>query len=1268
MKKIRRAITPAILTIAIIATLLPLGSLTALADSPTFSSGDYTYTVTSVSTVSIALTDPTTATATDITISSSVTDPDTLNSYDVTAITDYGFSADPVLETVTIPDSVTSIGAFAFSPQDQYGQYSTASQLKSVTFGTNSELATIGDNAFYICRQLTAFTIPDAVISIGYQTFSNCSGLTQLTLASDSTVSSPDMVIGEQAFAFCEGLTALELPDKATSIGAYAFGGCSNLATVNLGSSIASSKLSEIQGDAFVGCTSLTGITIPDNVTNIRDNAFNGCRELTVVAFGENSNLTTIGNYTFQHCSKLASFTIPKEVTAIGLKALSGTGITSITIPAKVATIGGGAFGGCPALTGITVDPGNTDFVSDSGALLNLDKSTLLQYPAGADAETYAIPVSVTVIGVGAFDSSKITNITIPTGVTSINENAFAYCAGLQTVTFAAGSTLETIGYSAFYSDAMLTQIDIPKSVTEISSFAFQNDSALETVTFDALSELSTIGYYAFDSCSSLTSIELPKDVSSISGNVLSDCSSLESLTVDASNTYYVAENGALYDIDKLELHSYALASSNDTFEIPASVTTIDDALIGAKNLTAISVEEGNTNFKIVDGTLYSDDGTALLYYPMAGLQDTCTILADVTDVELGALINCPNLLNIYVAALNQDYKSIDGVLFNASGEVLQIYPSARTANTYIIPSGTTYLSDYCFVNCKNLTAVVAGSNMSYYNSYAFDGSSGVTLYLVPGSEAIDSAINNKMTYTTKPYLSAFGVGTPTSTGATLKFTSNQAGACSYVVYKKTDTAPADASTVIAQATGDAKGTANTVASLNSISMIGLTATTDYIAYVVVKNSNNDISDVFSLSFTTSAASVGGGGNAPAPGTIVEATGDTTTATTTAEAKIDAIGGSFAAVTGAQMADTLDKALAGAAAQGAGAAAIVEIKVEGAGTSTSVSTMIPQSSFAALAGSSVDGLQITTSLASITFDAAAIDSINGKAAGDVNIKAALADTSKLTDAEKTAVGNHPVYDFTITSGGTTISGFGGGRAMVSVPYKLAAGEDSNKIVIYYLSDSGALVLVPNCAYDASTGMVTFVTDHFSKYAIVCSTVSFSDVSGWYAESVNYLAARDIIHGNDGQFNPNANITRAEFVTILASMSGADLGIYTTSSFADVKTTDWFAEEVQWAYSAGIASGDDGKFSPNALITRQDMAVMIALYAEKLAGYTLNTATAAVSFPDSTDIAGYATDEVTAMQRAGIISGYPDGRFAPKDNASKAQAAKMIALLMQGMIG
>ncbi len=315
------------------------------------------------------------------------------------------------------------------------------------------------------------------------------------------------------------------------------------------------------------------------------------------------------------------------------------------------------------------------------------------------------------------------------------------------------------------------------------------------------------------------------------------------------------------------------------------------------------------------------------------------------------------------------------------------------------------------------------------------------------------------------------------------------------------------------------------------------------------------------------------------------------------------------------------------------------------------------------------GSQTTeTSKVKVIFNSVALAAVEKKTNGNYIVKAVQSSASSLSDEAKALVGSRPIYNLSVVSGDTTVSDFGGGKVTVSIPYTLANGEDANKIVIYLITAAGELIMVPDCIYDASSETVTFTTTHFSTYAVAYNDVSFTDVSGWYTDYVSYLAARGIIGGTgDGKFSPDASITRAQFVTILARMSGDELSGYTASSFSDVATTDWYFAAVQWAYKNGVASGSDGKFNPNATITRQDIAVMLARYADEVASYTLPKTNSTVTFTDSAMISSYASDAVTAMQQAGFISGNSDGSFAPTANATRAQAAKMIAVLLQSMV-
>ena len=171
--------------------------------------------------------------------------PAMINGLPVTSIGDYGvFAYDSSLTSVTIPDSVTSIG----------------------------------NEAFFACSNLTNVTMGNDVTRIGSLAFADCSSLANVTIPHNVTD------IEESAFIDCSNLTSVTIPDNIINIAAYTFEYCSGLTNVTIGRGV-----SNIGGDAFASCESLTNVIIPDNVTSIQDGAFAGCSNLTGVYFEGNA-------------------------------------------------------------------------------------------------------------------------------------------------------------------------------------------------------------------------------------------------------------------------------------------------------------------------------------------------------------------------------------------------------------------------------------------------------------------------------------------------------------------------------------------------------------------------------------------------------------------------------------------------------------------------------------------------------------------------------------------------------------------------------------------------------------------------------------------------------------------------------------------------------------------------------------------------------------------------------------------------------------------
>ena len=244
------------------------------------------------------------------------------------------------------------------------GAFEYNSSVESVTIPDS--VTSIGDSAFCICTSLTSITIPDSVTSIGEWAFAYCTSLTSITIPDNVTS------IGQYAFYNCTSLTSITIPDSVTSIGSYAFKKCTSLASVTFG---ADSQLTSIGYEAFRDCTSLTSITIPDSVTSIGGYAFSHCTSLTSITIPD--GVTSIGNGAFNNCTGLTSVTIGNGVTSIGSSAFRDcTSLTSITIPDSVTSLGWDAFEDCTSLTSIVFNGTKAQWNA-------ISKSSLWDYNTG---------------------------------------------------------------------------------------------------------------------------------------------------------------------------------------------------------------------------------------------------------------------------------------------------------------------------------------------------------------------------------------------------------------------------------------------------------------------------------------------------------------------------------------------------------------------------------------------------------------------------------------------------------------------------------------------------------------------------------------------------------------------------------------------------------------------------------------------------------------------------------------------------------------------
>ncbi len=622
--------------------------------------------------------------------------------YRVTRIGSYAFTGCNInLTSVTIPNSVTSIGDAAFSgtgltsvsiPNSVeyigFGAFFDCTSLASITMGNS--VRNLGGAVFSGCTSLTSIAIPSSVDSVTYDTFSGCTNLASVTIGEGVTS------IGNGAFRNCTGLTSVTIPNSVTSLGGGAFWGCASLTSATIPNSVTS-----LGGGAFSDCTNLDSITIPNSVTSLGDGAFRDCTGLTSVTIG--SSVTYIGNSAFSGCTNLTSITIPNSVTYIGNETFSGcTGLAFVTLGEGVTSLGNGAFSDCTNLDSITI-PNNVTYMG----------SNVLKGCTG------------------------LISVTLGDGITSIEDHAFSGFTNLVSVTM--GNSVRYIGTQAFSACTGLTAVTIPNSVDSVGSYAFSGCTGITSVTLG--NNVTSIGFCAFMDCSGLTSVTIPNSVKRIENDAFSGCGlkkvnyegdvkgwlsidlSAQGSPIRCSRNLYI--NDVLLtdlvipdDVTTLS-DAFAYDTCLTSVVIGNSVTDISDRTFdGCTGLTSVSVKAGNTKYDSrnnCNAIIETATNTLVQGFSMTTIPNTVTSIGEeaffectgltsitipnsVTNIGEGAFMECTGLTSITIP------NSIDSVGIYA-------FAGCTGLTSITIPNSVTSIGDDAFVYCTGLVSVVIGNN-----------------------------------------------------------------------------------------------------------------------------------------------------------------------------------------------------------------------------------------------------------------------------------------------------------------------------------------------------------------------------------------------------------------------------------------------------------------------------------------------------------------------------------------------------------------------------
>lgn len=467
---------------------------------------------------------------------------------------------------------------------------------------------------------ITKITIPDSVTTMGNGVFFGCSNLQEVVFPENVSIPSTASM-----FRDCTALQSITVPKNVTALNMYMFQNCESLETISFpeGSLLVlievlafkktaiqeielPKNLEKIDSQAFEDCKNLTDITIHDKVTLIADNAFNNIpkEQLTIhgIAGSYAFDYANTNGYTFaaiqEGADLVTTYLQAKIDEAKGLdpelytKESYANLLTAIAHAEQVleeATEQTQIDAEIVALQGVidALDPFAFRYQEIAeGAEIAI---TGFNNPGGAVEIPAAIDGKpVTSIGEGAFENALITSVFIPASVKNIHNLAFKSCSQLQTVTFAEGSALASIGDNAFEGCQQLSGLQLPSGVTEIGQAAFNGCRALKeitipngvtelkTLTFGTCTSLQnvilpdglqTIGDRVFSGCAALTQIVLPDGVTALGARAFNNCQALAKALVPASvesiaeDVFNLSENVTLYGYADTAAETFAQAN-----------------------------------------------------------------------------------------------------------------------------------------------------------------------------------------------------------------------------------------------------------------------------------------------------------------------------------------------------------------------------------------------------------------------------------------------------------------------------------------------------------------------------------------------------------------------------------------------------------------------------------------------------------------------------------------------------------------------------------
>ena len=614
----------------------------------------------------------------------------------VTYIGDYAFNYCSNITNLDIPDTVTYIGDYAFN---------ACYCLEEVNIP--SGITKLGERAFYDCDSITEITIPSSLVSLDNGAFTSCNNLKTINLESDDyfavvdgvlfssdkttivcypsgkkdlteyTVPNTVTTIGNYAFSVSYDLEKITLPNSVTKIGDNAFQACYNLKEVNIPNSVTA-----IGEFAFADCNSIKSITIPKSITSFGDSAFAYCTSLENVTLQD--GLTSLGEWMFLDCSLLNTISIPDSVITLNCNTFTNSGyyqneenwvdgvlyignhliearsfaeIADYAIKDGTKVIATDAFSYCNSLQNVVI-PNSVISICDSA----FENCFYL--------ENVSLPNAITIINPNTFKNcNRIRDIVIPDSVITIDDRAFMYCHSLESLTL--GKGIKNIGTSAF-NGCQITELHIP-DIETWCNINYKNPADIPTIH----SSLFSLSLYLGDEY--LTNLVIPEGITKIPAYAFYNCSNIQTVTIPSTVTS-IGENAFYHcNIDSVEINNLAAWCKIDFANKYSNPIIQSDYLyLNGEELTNLVIPEGVTEIK---------DYAFCSFTRL----ESVTIPSGVTSIGVSAFEFCYSLYNITLPSSVTEIK--ENAFYDTNPEMVYYFGSAKDKSKINIAKGNDALS-----------------------------------------------------------------------------------------------------------------------------------------------------------------------------------------------------------------------------------------------------------------------------------------------------------------------------------------------------------------------------------------------------------------------------------------------------------------------------------------------------------------------------------------------------------------------------------------------